>query len=100
MPSGPGAITVLEVTGEIDASNAGELDQALREHATADPMILDLSVVEFFDSAGFAVLDRRLAAGGLTVVISPDSLIRRAASLIDVPFHDNVTDAVAAIVDA
>lgn len=98
-PSGQTTVRTLELAGEIDASNAEELDHALGEHAGSIPLILDLSAAEFFDSAGFAVLDRRLAGGGLLVVISSDSLIRRAASLINVPFHDSVNDALAAIAD-
>jgi anti-sigma B factor antagonist len=93
-------IHILELTGEIDADNARELDRALRRSATYVPKILDLSLVEFFDSAGFAVLDRRIAEGGLLLVISPGSLIRRAASVIDIPFHDSINDALAALADA
>lgn len=93
-------IDILDLTGEIDAENARQLDQALRGSATSTPTILDLSAVEFFDSTGFAVLDRHLAETGLVLVISPGSLIRRAASLVGIRFYDSVGDAVAALADA
>jgi anti-anti-sigma factor len=90
-------VGVLELTGEIDATNARELDEALRQSAASGPIILDLSAVAFFDSGGFAVLDERLADGGLLVVIAPNSLIRGAASMVNLPFHDSLEDALAAI---
>ncbi|MEV4347118.1 STAS domain-containing protein [Actinoplanes sp. NPDC049596] len=51
--------TVLAVTGEVDMSNAAEfsaaLDGALSE-AGAGPVVVDLSRVEYIDSAGLAVV--------------------------------------------
>jgi hypothetical protein len=61
------------------------------------PLIFDLSAAAYFDSAGFEVLDRRLATGGLIAVVSPTSALRKAASLMSVPFHDTVEAASAAI---
>ncbi|UCM91625.1 STAS domain-containing protein [Streptomyces marincola] len=44
----------LAVTGEIDMSNAGLLTAALEE--TTGPLVLDLTAVEYLDSAGLSVL--------------------------------------------
>ncbi len=96
-PPDGAAVNLLDLTGEIDAANAREFDDALRRSIASGPVILDLSAVEFFDSAGFAVLDRRVADGGLHIVISPESVIRRAASVVDLPFHDSVDGALAAL---
>ncbi|GAA4455602.1 STAS domain-containing protein [Phytohabitans houttuyneae] len=59
--------TVLTVTGEIDMSNAGALADAL-DRAPA-PVVVDMSAVEYLDSAGLAVLFAH--ADGLTLVANP-----------------------------
>ncbi|MEV4369398.1 STAS domain-containing protein [Nonomuraea sp. NPDC049637] len=51
----PDGTRVLAAAGEIDMSNAGALEEALAE--TGDSMVLvDLSEVEYLDSAGLTVL--------------------------------------------
>ncbi|MET8156950.1 STAS domain-containing protein [Sphaerisporangium sp. NPDC005289] len=47
---------VLAVTGEIDMSNAGDLDEALTRSASDGPLLVDLSQVDYLDSAGLTVL--------------------------------------------
>ncbi|MGW5263237.1 STAS domain-containing protein [Microbispora sp. NPDC004025] len=49
---------VLTVSGEIDMSNAGELEAALTDAAGGDghALLVDLSAVEYLDSAGLTVL--------------------------------------------
>jgi anti-sigma B factor antagonist len=42
------------VAGEIDMSNSGELAEAL--DSTSGPVVLDLTEVEYLDSAGLSVL--------------------------------------------
>lgn len=44
----------LTVDGEIDMSNAGSLADALA--ASSGPLVLDLTAVEYLDSAGLSVL--------------------------------------------
>lgn len=85
---------VVRLHGEVDASNAFELDRLMGERAAARaPWILDLSAVTYFDSAGFEVLDRAPATGVLSVVVSPSSVVRMAATLMGVPLHDTIEDA-------
>ncbi|AYG78066.1 hypothetical protein DWB77_00173 [Streptomyces hundungensis] len=50
----PDGTALLTAVGEIDMSNAGELAAALT--GTAAPLVLDLSGVEYLDSAGLSVL--------------------------------------------
>ncbi|CAM5297401.1 STAS domain-containing protein [Streptomyces xanthochromogenes] len=45
---------LLTAVGEIDMSNAAELARALA--GTAGPLVLDLTEVEYLDSAGLSVL--------------------------------------------
>ena len=65
--------TVLGATGEIDMSNAAAFAAALaeaRQDAAEQPVVVDLSRLEYLDSAGLAVLfphvdHIRLVASGL-----------------------------------
>ena len=91
------AVTVIAASGEIDAANAPEFGQALDELAESGPLIIDLSGVAYLDSAGFEVLDQMLGRGAVTLVLSPDSVLRKAAALMKVPFHNDVPAARAAV---
>ncbi|GII60768.1 anti-anti-sigma factor [Sphaerisporangium krabiense] len=52
----PDGTPVLAVTGEIDMSNAGVLDDALTTSTGDGALLVDLSGVEYLDSAGLTVL--------------------------------------------
>ncbi|MFC4119956.1 STAS domain-containing protein [Nonomuraea zeae] len=54
--TGPDGTPVLAVTGEIDMSNAHALEEALTRSTNAGPVLVDLSAVEYLDSAGLTVL--------------------------------------------
>jgi anti-sigma B factor antagonist len=84
---------VVEVRGEVDSSNAIDFDRALTDLGGSRPLVLDLSMTSFFDSAGFAALDRVLDRGRTCIVISPTGLVRKAATILGVPFHDTIEDA-------
>jgi ABC-type transporter Mla MlaB component len=60
-------------------------------------LIIDFSAVSYFDSAGFALIDLLLSRARLAVVIAPGSVLRTAAQLMKIPFHDTVDDARAAL---
>jgi len=85
-------VPAVQVDGDIDAANAAELSDALREQASP-ALIVDLSLVDYLDSAGFAMIDRLLDEAPVAVVISPGSVIRPAAELINLPFHDSLAEA-------
>ena len=93
--SGPSP--VIELLGEVDSTNAANFERGVQALTASGPVILDLSSVAYFDSAGFEVMDRLLGTGSLIVVISPASPLRRAAELMGVPFHDGVEPARAAL---
>ena len=96
-PVGPpagsgGTVPAVQIHGDVDATNSADLSNALR--ALASPaLIIDLSLVDYFDSAGFAMIDRLLDEAPVAVVITPDSAVRRVAELVNLPFHDSLTDA-------
>lgn len=99
LPSPPGAgqvIPVVQVRGEIDGTNAAGLYEALARLASG-PLIVDLGSVGYFDSAGFAILDRLLGQSPVAVVVPPGSVVRTAMSLLDLPFHDSIDAARAAL---
>jgi hypothetical protein len=89
---GGGTVPAVQVHGEVDSANVGDLGNALRQLATP-ALIIDLTLVGYFDSAGFAMIDRLLDEIQVVVVISPEGLIRPAAELINLPFYDSVADA-------
>lgn len=93
-PSG-GAVAV-EIRGDVDAANSADLSNALRDLASP-ALIVDLSLVDYFDSAAFAMIDRLLGQAPVAVVISPGSVVRTAAELVDLPFHDSLAEARASI---
>lgn len=83
-------VVVVEVTGEIDATNAAEFTAAVDAVPGARPLVVDLSGLGYIDSAGFAAVDRLLSRGAVTVVLAPHSPIRAAAKLIELPCHDTI----------
>ena len=56
--NGPDGAVVLEATGEIDMSNAAAFSAALTDarQGVAGPLVVDLTRVEYIDSAGLAAL--------------------------------------------
>jgi anti-sigma B factor antagonist len=87
-----GDVVVASVRGEIDLSNAGELGEAIGRRLTNEALalVLDLTAVEYLDSAGIHViydLHERLRNRGqdIRVVIAPGAVIAEALRLADVP---------------
>jgi anti-anti-sigma factor len=90
LPSAAEPNGAVELHGEVDATNAPELEDQLMARSSAGPVVLDLSRAVYLDSAAFEVLDRLVGSGAVTVVISPTSVIHRAALLMGLPCHDTV----------
>lgn len=95
-PAGSGDTVAVEIHGDVDAANAADLSNALRKMASP-ALIVDLSLVDYFDSAGFAMIDRLLGQAPVAVVISPGSVVRTAAEMVNLPFHDSLADAGASL---
>jgi anti-sigma B factor antagonist len=55
----PDGVTVVTAVGEIDLSNSGSLAAALDQEPGPGPLVLDLTGVEYLDSAGLSVLFAR-----------------------------------------
>jgi anti-anti-sigma factor len=91
------AVLVVRVSGEIDMSNTGELRKAIIEATPNDALglVLDLSRVEYIDSAGIHLLYRlgdNLRARGQTlrIVIPPSSPASDTLRLAGVKSHVDV----------
>jgi anti-sigma B factor antagonist len=93
--SGTAAATPAEVavTGEVDVTNVEEFTRSVLAVPGTRPIILDLSGLKYLDSAGFAALDRLLAQNAIVVVLSPESLVYKAAELMCLPVHHDVETA-------
>jgi len=90
--SGTLAGTPAEVTviGEVDVTNVEEFTRCVLAVPGGRPIILELSGLKYLDSAGFAAVDRLLARDAIVVVLSPESLVYKAAELMCLPFHHDV----------
>jgi anti-anti-sigma factor len=64
----PDGSQVLTADGEIDMSNASQLEDALAQTG-AVPVVVDLTAVEYLDSAGLTVLFAH--AGHIELVVTP-----------------------------
>lgn len=90
-------VVIARVTGEIDMSNAGDLRGAILEATPNDALglVLDLSTIDYIDSAGIHFLYRlgdSLRARGQTlrVVIPPNSPASDTLRLAGVKRHVDV----------
>ena len=99
-----GNVLVASISGEIDLSNAeqmgDEIAQAIPDHALA--IVLDLTDVDYLDSAGLYVihgLRKRLEDRGqsLMVVLPASRQVRRNLEIVqvtrDIPLAPSVADA-------
>jgi anti-sigma B factor antagonist len=87
------ATSLVAVTGEVDVTNVSEFTRSVLAVSDNRPIILQLSGLKYLDSAGFAAVERLLADGAIVVVLSPDSLVHKAAELMCLPFHHDTETA-------
>jgi anti-anti-sigma factor len=84
---------VLTASGEVDSTNAGDFARSVRSLAGDGEAVLDLTELEYLDSAGFAVLDDLVASRRVRIVLGAQSTIRRAATLMSLPYSDSIDEA-------
>ncbi|MEX2458883.1 MAG: STAS domain-containing protein [Actinomycetota bacterium] len=84
LPDEPG----LRVAGELDASNVTDLASRLEDLVAGDSITLDLTALEFIDSAGMNALitvARNLAEGSrMTMRVLPEGPVRRVIDLMGI----------------
>ena len=96
-----------EITGELDLTNADELERRLDEVAAGSAaLVLDLNRVEFLDSAAlhvlFGVARRSTAKGrGFGVVLASEAAVARTLSIVNfgevAPVRPTLEDVLAAL---
>ena len=97
----PSSAAIISVGGEIDFTNVDELIDAATEVADDSArVVLDLSDVEFFGSAGFSALytlSERYCARAVTWAVVPSRNVDRVVRLCDreslVPLRETVAAA-------
>lgn len=96
---------VITAHGEIDAANSQEfVDYALRHAAHIKHLVVDMSGVDFFGTAGFSALHTlnvRCAGESIEWASVPSSAVTRLLRVCDpdstLPFYDGVDGALAAV---
>ena len=96
---------VIAAHGELDAANAQEfVDYALRHAALMDQLVLDLTGVDFFGTAGFSALHTlnvRCAAEKIEWAMAPSPAVTRLMRICDpdstLPICDGVDTALDAV---
>jgi len=85
-------VQVVRIRGEVDLTNAVEVRDAISRVASADVtvIVVDLSETAYLDSSGIAMLFRLAERVGerrqeLRVVVPPDSPLRAALELTNLP---------------
>jgi anti-anti-sigma factor len=99
------SMAVITAHGELDAANAQPfVDYALRHAPHTDRLVLDLTGVEFFGTAGFSALHTlnvRCAAEKIEWAMAPSPAVSRLMRICDpdstLPICDGVDAALAAV---
>lgn len=93
--------TVVTAHGDIDAANAAEFETHAGNHSRETKnVVIDLTGVEFFGTAGLSALQtagRQCTADGVRWAIVPSAAVRRLLAICDVdpalPTHQTVDGA-------
>ena len=85
-------VQVVRISGEVDLTNAVEVREAISHVASVDEavIVVDLTETAYLDSSGIAMLFRLAERLGqsrqeLRIVVPPDSPLRAALELTDLP---------------
>jgi anti-anti-sigma factor len=72
---------VVRIVGEVDRSNARELEEVLRTHVSRGLIVIDLTETTYFDSAGVAMLYGLRRDTDLALVVHTASITRRVLQI-------------------
>lgn len=93
----PPASRCARVHGEVDSDNVSAFTHSVESLFADGAVVLDLSEISFFDSAGFSALETLARRGRVAVVLSRASTLRGAADVVGLRYHDGVDAARAAL---
>jgi len=83
------SLVIVDLGGELDLTNAPELEERLEALTTLDStLVLDLNQVVFADSAALHVLFRtahRLGKEHFGIVLAPSGLVARTLTIVGLP---------------
>ena len=92
-----GPVVLARLSGDIDMSNVGQLRDELSRATRNDALglVVDLSEVEYLDSAGIQLIHRlreglRTHGQRMRLVIPPDSIIRGTLRLAGVDWNEEI----------
>jgi anti-sigma B factor antagonist len=96
-PTGDDQLVLVEVLGELDLTNAHEVEERLEDLAGANGarLVLDLNRVVFIDSAALHVLfrtARRLGRERFGLVLDPTAAVARTLSIVGISEVATVAD--------
>ncbi len=80
-------VTIAEITGEIDLSNATSIGESLAGASQGKSLVIDVSPLEYLDSAGIAMLHdlaKRLGDDRIRLVVSDGAIVARALDVAGV----------------
>lgn len=75
---------VVAILGEVDQSNAKNIEHNLRIAADGKPLVIDLRSTAYFDSAGVAMLHSLRQQTELELLVEPESIVRRLLEITGV----------------
>jgi anti-sigma B factor antagonist len=92
--SAGGKVAKVQLEGEVDLANAGELTEAFEspECAGADGVLLDLRKLDFLDSSGLRVILIAAQEGSFATLISEESSVANLFEMVGVAERLNVVD--------
>jgi anti-anti-sigma factor len=101
----PSSTAIVTAHGEIDAVNAMDfVDYALRDAGDMTGLVIDLTGIKFFGSAGFSALDAlnvRCAADDITWAVAASRAVGRLLRICDpnstLPVHRGLDGALGAV---
>ena len=97
-------VALVEATGELDLTNAADVEQRLDElSAGAGALVLDLNGVSFIDSAAlhmFFRIGRLRGVGGFGILLNPTAAIARTLEIVGLDDLVTVRASYAELVDA
>ena len=96
-PSDDAQVVLVEVMGELDLTNAREIEERLEALAARDGarLVLDVNRVVFIDSAALHVLfrtARRLGKGRFALVLEPTAPVARTLAIVGISEVATIAD--------
>jgi anti-sigma B factor antagonist len=104
-PTGDDELVLVEVMGELDLTNAHEIEERLDELAARNDgrLVLDLNRVVFIDSAALHVLfrtARRLGRQSFGLVLEPTAAVARTLAIVGISEVATIADTASELASA